>query len=91
MLGCAVQAPTRKEEVIDNIKQLDIDTQHHIVECIKEVTDNPEAVLPAEWARLEALPEEAQGAAFSTLLAHARRLAAERDHANQVTWEGRHA
>ena len=37
ILGCAVQCE-RKEQFIDNIKMLDISTQHGIVEFIKEVT-----------------------------------------------------
>ncbi|XP_068240760.1 girdin isoform X2 [Palaemon carinicauda] len=82
VLGCAVQCP-RKEDVIDNIKKLDIDTQHSIVECIKEVTDNLEAVWPSEWSRVEAVPDEQLQTAFSTLVKHCRRLALERDVFNQ--------
>ena len=37
ILGCAVQCE-RKEQFIDNIKSLDIGTQHAIVEYIKEVS-----------------------------------------------------
>lgn len=36
LLGCAVQCPN-KETFIENIKQLNIDVQHAIVECIKQV------------------------------------------------------
>ncbi|KAK8405973.1 hypothetical protein O3P69_006998 [Scylla paramamosain] len=82
LLGCAVQS-SRKEDVIDNIKKLDLDTQHCIVECIKEVTENPEAVWPAEWGQVEAVPEEQQGEAYALLVRHCRRLAQERDALNQ--------
>lgn len=36
LLGCAVQGPT-KEAFICRIKELDIDVQHEIVACIKQV------------------------------------------------------
>lgn len=37
LLGCAVQGPT-KEVFITRIKELDVDAQHDIVECIKQVS-----------------------------------------------------
>ena len=37
LLGCAVQCPN-KEVFIDRIKQMDVDTQHAIVDCIKQVS-----------------------------------------------------
>ncbi|KAJ6218480.1 hypothetical protein RDWZM_009637 [Blomia tropicalis] len=49
ILGCAVQCE-QKEMFIEKIKQLDIGTQHAIVECIQQITDNPESVfLVTEW------------------------------------------
>lgn len=36
ILGCAVQCPN-KEKFITKIKTLDVDTQHNIMECIKQV------------------------------------------------------
>lgn len=36
LLGCAVQGPT-KEHFIHKIKELPVDSQHDIVECIKQV------------------------------------------------------
>lgn len=36
LLGCAVQGPT-KEHFIARIKELPVDAQHDIVECIKRV------------------------------------------------------
>ena len=39
-----------KNEFIEKIKQLDISAQHSIVECIQQITDNPESVfLLSEW------------------------------------------
>jgi hypothetical protein len=37
LLGCAVQCPN-KETFIDRIKQLDVQVQHAIVDCIKQVS-----------------------------------------------------
>ena len=37
VLGCAVQGPS-KQTIVENIKKLDIETQHAIVECIREVS-----------------------------------------------------
>ncbi|OTF77830.1 hypothetical protein BLA29_006390, partial [Euroglyphus maynei] len=49
ILGCAVQCE-HKEIFIEKIKQLDISVQHSIVECIQQITDNPESVfLMSEW------------------------------------------
>lgn len=36
LLGCAVQGPT-KEHFITKIKELSLEVQHDIVECIKQV------------------------------------------------------
>lgn len=44
LLGCAVQCD-RKEQYINAIKTLDINSQKALVECIKQVTDNAENVL----------------------------------------------
>ncbi|XP_027856744.1 protein Daple isoform X4 [Xiphophorus couchianus] len=48
LLGCAVQSE-RKEEMIDKIKLLDIQTQAAIVSHIQEVTQNPLNVLDLSW------------------------------------------
>lgn len=37
LLGCAVQCPN-KETFIDRIKQLDVQVQHSIVDCIRQVS-----------------------------------------------------
>ncbi|XP_055911265.1 girdin isoform X2 [Eupeodes corollae] len=47
LLGAAVQCPN-KELFIGRIKELDVDTQHAIVELIKQVTDNHSLVLTEE-------------------------------------------
>lgn len=44
LLGCAVQGPT-KESFIARIKELTLEAQHDIVECIKQVTDAQSVVL----------------------------------------------
>ncbi|XP_029316289.1 protein Daple isoform X2 [Cottoperca gobio] len=48
ILGCAVQCE-RKEEMIEKIKLLDIDTQAAIVSHIQEVTHNQLNVLDLSW------------------------------------------
>ncbi|XP_075160706.1 protein girdin isoform X1 [Haematobia irritans] len=47
LLGAAVQCPN-KELFIARIKELDLETQHAIVELIKQVTDNHSLVLTEE-------------------------------------------
>ncbi|XP_060525405.1 girdin [Cylas formicarius] len=49
LLGCAVQGPT-KEIFITRIKDLDVDSQKDIVECIKQVTDEQSVVLTLDWS-----------------------------------------
>ncbi|KAL1500867.1 hypothetical protein ABEB36_006292 [Hypothenemus hampei] len=68
LLGCAVQGPT-KEVFITRIKELDVEAQHHIVECIKQVTDGQNLVLTVDWT--EQAPQK--------LLEHVRCLTSERD------------
>nr|XP_019940612.1 PREDICTED: protein Daple-like [Paralichthys olivaceus] len=48
ILGCAVQCE-RKEEMIEKIKLLDIETQAAIVSHIQEVTHNQQNVLDLSW------------------------------------------
>ena len=78
LLGCAVQCE-RKELFIEGIKQLDISVQHSIVECIQQITDNPESVwLNSEW---NVLPEEEQERQrlYTILVQHINRLVKERE------------
>lgn len=68
LLGCAVQGPT-KELFITRIKQLSVDEQHDIVQCIKQVTEDQNFVLTLDWT--EQLPQK--------LYTHIRNLTGERD------------
>lgn len=69
LLGAAVQCPN-KQIFIERIKELDVDTQHAIVELIKQVTDTQSLVLNID--ALEAIPPE-------QLHSHIIRIARERD------------
>ncbi|XP_058826174.1 protein Daple-like [Topomyia yanbarensis] len=69
LLGAAVQCPN-KEIFIARIKELDLDTQHAIVEVIKQVTDSQTLVLTQE--AFDQLSSE-------TMCKHIIRLAKERD------------
>lgn len=77
LLGAAVQCPN-KEIFIARIKELDIDTQHAIVEFIKQVTDNQTLVLTQD--SLDHL-------APNKMYNHIIRLAKERDmyHSNWIS------
>ncbi|CAG9787798.1 unnamed protein product [Diatraea saccharalis] len=70
LLGAAVQCPN-KELFITRIKELDVELQHNIVECIKQVTDMQTVVLTPDAIDLFQSP---------TLFNHMRRIAKERDH-----------
>lgn len=70
LLGAAVQCPN-KELFITRIKELDVELQHNIVECIKQVTDMQTVVLTPDAIDLFQSP---------TMFNHMRRLAKERDH-----------
>ncbi|KAI5637723.1 HOOK protein domain-containing protein [Phthorimaea operculella] len=70
LLGAAVQCPN-KELFITRIKELDLELQHSIVECIKQVTDMQTVVLTPDAIDLFQSP---------TMFNHMRRLAKERDH-----------
>ncbi|XP_065359354.1 protein Daple isoform X1 [Calliphora vicina] len=70
LLGAAVQCPN-KELFIARIKELDVETQHAIVELIKQVTDNHSLVLTEE--SLDLLTPQA-------MYNHILRLTKERDN-----------
>lgn len=82
ILGCAVQCD-QKELFIEQIKQLDISTQHAIVECIQKITDNPESVfLVSEWS--EPPSEDAEkDRLYGHFVGHINRLTKERDQLHQ--------
>ncbi|XP_039289129.1 LOW QUALITY PROTEIN: girdin [Nilaparvata lugens] len=69
LLGCAVQCPN-KQSFIEQIKSLEVDAQHALVDCIKQVTESQEIVLTQESC--ECLSPE-------LMLTHIRRLVKERD------------
>ncbi|XP_022905925.2 girdin-like [Onthophagus taurus] len=68
LLGCAVQGPT-KEVFITKIKELSLEAQHDIVECIKQVTDDQNVVLTHDFTEQTT----------DKLYNHLRSLALERD------------
>lgn len=70
LLGCAVQCPN-KERFIYRIKQLNEDTQHDIVDCIKQVTDSQRVVLSHEASE--------DNLSNDLMINHVRRLVKERD------------
>ncbi|XP_061097228.1 protein Daple [Conger conger] len=86
MLGCAVQCD-RKEEFIEKIKLLDIETQAAIVTHIQEVTHNQENVLDLQWLELAELPAEELDPLSRSMAVHLRRLIDERDESAEVVLE----
>ncbi|XP_053923578.1 protein Daple [Cuculus canorus] len=83
VLGCAVQCE-RKEEFIERIKQLDIETQAAIVSHIQEVTHNQENVFDLQWLELpDMAPEELESLSRNMVL-HLKRLIDERDECTEV-------
>lgn len=82
LLGCAVQCE-QKQVFIEKIKQLDISTQHGIVECIQQITDNPESVfLVSEWSEPPTEDSE-KDRLYSIFVSHISRLTKERDQLYQ--------
>ncbi|XP_036397602.1 protein Daple isoform X2 [Megalops cyprinoides] len=86
MLGCAVQCE-RKQEFIEKIKLLDIETQAAIVTHIQEVTHNPENVLELQWLEVADLPAEELDSLSRSMAVHLRRLVDERDECAEVILE----
>uniref|UniRef100_A0AAY4B8G7 Calponin-homology (CH) domain-containing protein n=1 Tax=Denticeps clupeoides TaxID=299321 RepID=A0AAY4B8G7_9TELE len=78
ILGCAVQCE-RKEEIIERIKLLDIETQAAIVSHIQEVTHNQENVLDLQWLEAAELPVEELDPLSRSMAGHLRKLVDERD------------
>lgn len=77
LLGAAVQCPN-KEIFIGRIKELDVETQHAIVDLIKKVTDSQTLVLNSEAM---------QNISVRQLHDHIVRIARERDkyHSKWIT------
>ncbi|MCJ8736931.1 hypothetical protein PDJAM_G00017970 [Pangasius djambal] len=86
LLGCAVQCE-RKEEIIEKIKLLDIETQAAIVSHIQEVTHNQENVLDMQWLEVGELPPEDLEPLSRTMAFHLRKLIDERDECSELILE----
>ncbi|KAK7153274.1 hypothetical protein R3I93_011240 [Phoxinus phoxinus] len=86
ILGCAVQCD-RKEEIIEKIKLLDIETQATIVTHIQEVTHNQENVLDLQWMEVEEIPAEQLDPLSRTMAFHLRKLIDERDESAELIIE----
>ncbi|XP_041121369.1 protein Daple-like isoform X3 [Polyodon spathula] len=86
ILGCAVQCE-RKEEFIEKIKQLDIETQAAIVTHIQEVTHNQENVFDLQWLEMPYLPHEDLDSLSRNMVFHLRKLIDERDDSSEVIVE----
>ncbi|XP_034418951.1 protein Daple isoform X2 [Cyclopterus lumpus] len=84
ILGCAVQCE-RKEEMIEKIKLLDIETQAAIVSHIQEVTHNQLNVLDLSWLEdgLELAQEELEPLSRN-MAASLQQLIDQRDKASEV-------
>ncbi|KAK2896282.1 hypothetical protein Q8A67_010770 [Cirrhinus molitorella] len=84
LLGCAVQC-NRKEEYIDRIQMLDLDTQAAIAAHIQEVTHNQENVFDLQCVdESESIPHD-KDAVFRQLTFNLKRLVDERDqHAEMI-------
>uniref|UniRef100_A0A0P6K391 Protein Daple n=1 Tax=Heterocephalus glaber TaxID=10181 RepID=A0A0P6K391_HETGA len=83
VLGCAVQCE-KKEEFIERIKQLDIETQAGIVAHIQEVTHNQENVFDLQWLELPDVAPEELEALSRSMVFHLRRLIDERDECTEL-------
>ncbi|XP_048341157.1 protein Daple isoform X1 [Sphaerodactylus townsendi] len=83
VLGCAVQCE-RKEEFIEQIKQLDIETQAAIVSHIQEVTHNQENVFDLQWLELPDMAPEELESLSRNMVFHLKRLIDERDECTEL-------
>ncbi|XP_034015965.1 protein Daple isoform X2 [Thalassophryne amazonica] len=84
ILGCAVQCE-RKEEMIEKIKVLDIETQAAIVAHIQEVTHNQLNVLDLSWLEEGAeLSQEEMEPMSRSMAVSLRQLIDQRDKANEM-------
>ncbi|XP_016124454.1 protein Daple-like [Sinocyclocheilus grahami] len=86
ILGCAVQCD-RKEEMIEKIKLLEIETQAAIVTHIQEVTHNQENVLDLQWMEVGEIPAEQLDPLSRTMAFHLRKLIDERDESAELIIE----
>uniref|UniRef100_A0A671MRW6 Protein Daple-like n=1 Tax=Sinocyclocheilus anshuiensis TaxID=1608454 RepID=A0A671MRW6_9TELE len=77
----------RKEEMIEKIKLLDIETQAAIVTHIQEVTHNQENVLDLQWMEVGEIPAEQLDPLSQTMAFHLRKLVDERDESAELIIE----
>uniref|UniRef100_A0A8C2AHC7 Coiled-coil domain containing 88C n=1 Tax=Cyprinus carpio TaxID=7962 RepID=A0A8C2AHC7_CYPCA len=77
----------RKEEMIEKIKLLDIETQAAIVTHIQEVTHNQENVLDLQWMEVGEVPAEQLEPLSRTMAFHLRKLIDERDESAELIIE----
>uniref|UniRef100_A0A663M6F2 Coiled-coil domain containing 88C n=2 Tax=Athene cunicularia TaxID=194338 RepID=A0A663M6F2_ATHCN len=73
-----------KEEFIERIKQLDIETQASIVSHIQEVTHNQENVFDLQWLELPDMAPEELESLSRNMVFHLKRLIDERDECTEV-------
>ncbi|XP_029972273.1 protein Daple isoform X1 [Salarias fasciatus] len=84
LLGCAVQCE-RKEEMIEKIKLLDIETQAAIVSHIQEVTHNQMNVLDLSWLEEESeVAHEVLEPLSRNMAVSLKQLIDQRDKASEV-------
>ncbi|CAN9502031.1 unnamed protein product [Ophioblennius macclurei] len=84
LLGCAVQCE-RKEEMIEKIKLLDIETQAAIVSHIQEVTHNQMNVLDLSWLEEESeVAHEVLEPLSRNMAVSLKHLIDQRDKASEV-------
>ncbi|XP_078263076.1 protein Daple isoform X2 [Rhinoraja longicauda] len=83
MLGCAVQCD-RKEEFIEQIKQMDITTQTAIVAHIQEITHNQENVFDLQWMELTEVTAEDLETLSRSMVFHLKRLLDDRDEYSEM-------
>uniref|UniRef100_A0A672T4Q9 HOOK N-terminal domain-containing protein n=1 Tax=Sinocyclocheilus grahami TaxID=75366 RepID=A0A672T4Q9_SINGR len=77
----------RKEEMIEKIKLLDIETQAAIVTHIQEVTHNQENVLDLQWMEVREIPAEQLDPLSRTMAFHLRKLIDVRDESAELIIE----
>uniref|UniRef100_A0A672SFM7 Protein Daple-like n=1 Tax=Sinocyclocheilus grahami TaxID=75366 RepID=A0A672SFM7_SINGR len=84
---CRHKVCDRKEEMIEKIKLLEIETQAAIVTHIQEVTHNQENVLDLQWMEVGEIPAEQLDPLSRTMAFHLRKLIDERDESAELIIE----
>ncbi|XP_030075166.1 coiled-coil domain-containing protein 88B [Microcaecilia unicolor] len=78
LLGCAVQCE-RREELIDCIQALAIETQVALASCIQEVTQNQKNILVLQWSDMGELDRADLELIFQNMVHHLKRLVKEQE------------